>query len=188
MSANTSSISQSSVNTSPIITLYTSVFNSNIFQTSSVSSSVSSNSSITTSNNTFSGNNVFTGQLDINNLIENITSSTVSSNTLSISYTSNNGIIIISPSSASNISLTLTNIPTTYTNANINITFIINVGTYKQYINTININGTGYTMKAAGGLSNISIPSSSLIVIQNVNILFLSGSISQVLTSVNGWF
>jgi hypothetical protein len=145
--------------------------------------------STTVSNNlTLSGNVNHTGQLAINDLIENISTATVSSNALSISYTSNNAIIYITPSSSNNISLTLTNIPTSYSNANINLTFIINTSSYKQYINSITINSTSYTMKASGGLSNISINSSANIVIQNINILFLSGSISQVLTSVNSWF
>jgi hypothetical protein len=43
-------------------------------------------------------------------------------------------------------------------------------------------------MKASGGLSNVSVNSSANIVIQNINIIFISGSISQVLTSVNSWF
>jgi len=140
------------------------------------------------SSNTFSGTNVFTSQLAINDLIENISSATVSSNSLSISYTSNNAIIYTSPSSSSNISLTLTNIPTSYSNANINLTFIINTSSYKQYINSISINGSSYTMKASGGLSNISLNTSASIVIQNINIIFLSGSISQVLTAINSWF
>jgi hypothetical protein len=43
-------------------------------------------------------------------------------------------------------------------------------------------------MKASGGLSNISLNTSASIVIQNINIIFLSGSISQVLTAINSWF
>jgi hypothetical protein len=75
-------------------------------------------------------------------MYENLTSSTVTSNSLSISYTSNNAIYSISPSSNANISLVLTNVPTGVSNGVYSLFFYINTSTNKRYISTFSINGT----------------------------------------------
>ena len=184
---NSSYIATTQPNTSSILA-DSQVFNISLLQTTNSGSTATTSYVDNKFNSILTSNNQFTGQTDITQLIENISTGNVASNALSIDYLTNSAILYISPSSASNISLILTNIPTNYTNGTINLTFIINTGTYKQYINTISINGSSYTMKASGGLANVSVNSSALIVIQNINIIFLSGSISQVLTSINSWF
>ncbi len=102
---------------------------------------------------------------------------------LSLSYDSIKGIIYFTPTA--NYTLTLTNIPTTNTNISYTLTFIYNA---KFYCNNISVNGTTYTMRAIGGLSNITIDTSALNVMQQINILFLNSSTPIVTTSVVSLF
>ncbi len=58
----------------------------------------------------------------------------------------------------------------------------------KFYANTITVNGTGYTMKAGGGLSNISVDPNATHVMQQVNVMFLNSTTPIVLTNVMSLF
>ena len=98
---------------------------------------------------------------------------------LSLSYSSIKGVVYYSPSA--NFTLTLTNVPTTSTNASYTITFIYNT---LFYCNAITVNGTSYTMRASGGLANVSVSASSNFVMQTISIVFLNSATPNVLTNV----
>jgi len=77
---------------------------------------------------------------------------TISSNILTIDYSTNNNRPNIITATA-NFSLVVTNIPTTSTNAHYRIELFI---TGKFYCNSISVNGTSLTMVAVGGMANIA--------------------------------
>jgi hypothetical protein len=77
---------------------------------------------------------------------------TITSNTLSINYSTNNNSPLFLTATA-NFSITITNIPTTSTNAHYRIELFI---TNKFYCNSLTVNGTVMTLTAVGGFSNIS--------------------------------
>jgi len=106
-----------------------------------------------------------------------------SGTSLSLSYTSIKGIIYYSPSA--NYTLTLSNVPTTSTTMIYTLTLIYNT---KFYANAININGTAYTMRAGGGLANITVDENAVNVIQQINIMFLNSSTPIVITNILSLF
>ena len=141
-----------------------------------------------TTSNTFSAENEFTSDLITNKLIEKYIAGTVTSNALTINYSSNtNNIYAITPSSANNIALTITNIPTTRVGL-YEFAFIINTSTNKNYINTLNVNGSAVTMKAVGGLANVSINASATVVIQNIYVQMNNATVTNALTNVSSCF
>lgn len=145
--------------------------------------------SLYSNNNSWSGTNEYSTDLITNKMVEKYVAGTVSSNAFSINYSSNtNNIYSIAPSSANNIALTITNIPTNRGTAIYNFTFLINTSTNKNYINSVNINGSPRTLTAMGGVSNISINSSSTIAIQNLYVVMNGATVSNVITSVSSCF
>lgn len=138
--------------------------------------------------NTFTGSNEFSNELITNKFVEKYTTATVSSNSLSINFASvTSNIFSISPSSATNISLILTNVPTNKT-AIYSFTFYINTTTNKNYINSLNVNGSNVTMIAMGGLSNVSVNASSNTTIQNIFIQMNNGTFVSAITNVTSCF
>ena len=88
----------------------------------------------------------------INYTSGNTLPSTISSNILSIDYSTFNNRPIILTATA-NFSLVATNVPTTSTNAHYRIELFI---TGKFYCNALTVNGTLMTLTAVGGFSNIA--------------------------------
>jgi hypothetical protein len=125
-------------------------------------------------------NNYLTSSLNL--VSENIYNAGSGSN-LSLTYTSIKGIVNYSPSA--NFTLTLSSVPTSNINSSYTITLIYNT---LFYCNVISVNGTLYTMRASGGLSNISISGSSLSVMQTITIAFLNSSTPIVLTNVSSLY
>ena len=96
--------------------------------------------------------------------------STITSNTLTINYNSNNDqSIFVTP--ASNFSLVLTNVPTGLVNAIYKLEIYI---TGKFYCTGITVNGTLLTMTAVGGFANIAsqVNASATGLIQTFTIFF----------------
>jgi hypothetical protein len=109
--------------------------------------------------------------------------STITSNVLTINYSSNNGqSIFCSPTS--NFSLVLTNVPTTSVQAIYKLEIYI---TGKFYCTGITVNGTSLTMVAVGGMANIAsqVNASATVLIQTF-IIFFTGSTtpSRVITEL----
>ena len=78
--------------------------------------------------------------------------STITSNVLTINYTTNNGqSIFVTPTA--NFSLTLTNVPTSAVNAIYKLEIYCSA---RFYCNAITVNGTAITMVSLGGFSNIA--------------------------------
>lgn len=121
-------------------------------------------------------------------MIEKYTTATVTSNALSVNYATNtNNVYAITPSSANNIALTISNVPTTRT-AVYNFTFIIDTSTNKNYINTLTVNGSSVTMKGFGGLANISVSASSTFAIQTIYIQMNGATVTNAFVSVTGCY
>ena len=96
--------------------------------------------------------------------------STITSNTLTINYASNNGqTIYVSPTA--NFSLVLTNVPTAIVNAIYKLEIYCSA---KFYCNAITVNGTVLTMTAVGGFANIAsqVNASATGLIQTFTIFF----------------
>jgi hypothetical protein len=138
--------------------------------------------------NTMSGVNEFSSEIVNNKLVEKFSTGTVTTNAMSVNYSSNtNNIYAITPSSANNIALTITNLPTTRS-AIYDFTFIINTSTNKNYINTLNVNGSSVTMKGVGGLTNLSVDASSTVVIQNIYIQMTNSTVTNAITSLSSCY
>jgi len=96
--------------------------------------------------------------------------STITSNTLTINYSSNNGqSIFVSPTS--NFSLVLTNVSTSILQAIYKLEIYI---TGKFYCTGITVNGTSLTMVAVGGMANIAsqVNTNATVLIQTFTIFF----------------
>jgi hypothetical protein len=131
------------------------------------------------SNNSFSGNNVFSSYNHVNQFGE-LLYNAGSGTSLSLTYTSINGLIYYSPSA--NYTLTLTSVPSPTSNKEVySLTFIYDT---KFYANAISVNGSSYTMKSSGGLSNISVSASATHVLQQINIVYLNSATPVVFTNV----
>jgi hypothetical protein len=136
--------------------------------------------------NTFTNTNEFSNELITNKFVEKYTTATVSTNSLTINFsTVTSNIFSISPSSGTNISLLVTNLPTNKT-AIYSFTFYINTTTNKNFINSLNVNGSNVTLIAMGGLANISVTSN--LVIQNVFIQMNNGTFVSAITNVTNCF
>jgi hypothetical protein len=131
--------------------------------------------------------NIF-GDSITNAMVEKYSAGTVTTNAITVAYSSLSNIIAISPSSAANIALTITSLPTTRGTAIYDFTFIISVGTFKQYINSLSVNGSSATMKAANGLANISINTSATVVLQTISIQMNGATVVNAFTNVSSYF
>jgi len=128
-------------------------------------------SAIQSNANTFSGNLVSQSTL---NIMEKVTAVTVSSNIATINYASG-GVYYITPAAATNFQIVVTNVnPASSTTTTCIVTLLINTSTYLCYGNTCSINGTSLSIKFAGGSSNVSITSGTLVQ-QSLSIVY-SGS------------
>lgn len=146
-------------------------------------------STLYSSANTWTGANEYKSDIVTSKMVEKYVAGTVTSNAMSINYASNtNNIYSISPSSANNIALTISNLPTNRGTAIYDFTFLINTATNKNYIATLNVNGSAITMKAMGGLANVSVNASATLVIQTIHIQMNGASVSNAITSVASCF
>ena len=128
------------------------------------------------------GIGIFNNQISLARVMEKTSAGTVTTNAMSLDYTAINGVITCTPSSASNIALTLTNVPTTA--GSYNLTFLIDTSTYKQYINSFSINGSSYTPVSSGGFSSLSVNASATSALQYVSIIMSGGTVSKVITNL----
>jgi trimeric autotransporter adhesin len=136
---------------------------------------------------------VFTGYIQTPRIFENIASSYTSftSNILTYDYASGSILYFGGLTSATNFQLILNNInPNNETYRSFTFSLIINTATYRAYATTFKIASTAYTLRANGGLANITINASSLSLIQTFTIVYTSSSSTpyQVLTSVGQYF
>jgi hypothetical protein len=109
--------------------------------------------------------------------------STITSNVLTINYTSNNGqTIFVTP--IANFSLVLTNVPISAVQAIYKLEIYI---TGKFYCTGITVNGTVLTMLAVGGMANIAsqVNVNATVLQQNFTIFFTGTTIpSRVITEL----
>jgi hypothetical protein len=178
--------------TSTLSNYLTSATASSTYQTISgmssylTTSSASSTYSSLSGNQTITGNKIYNNQNTFSRVLENITSGTITSNILTINFSSNNSVVYVSPSA--NYTINFTNIPSgTQTNS---YTFTI-WNTARFYGNVIQVGGTGQTILAIGGASNIAsgINASATNLLQQITLIYVNASTpTRVLTSVASIF
>ena len=95
---------------------------------------------------------------------------TASSATVTVD-TNLGGIFFITPANGTNITLNITNVPTTGVWRSYNYTVILSTATNKVYVSTLQVNGTGVTLNYSGGVSSVSV-SSATYVVQTFNVVF----------------
>ena len=135
------------------------------------------------------GNTTTSGDTITNAMVEKYsTGPTVSSNAFTVPYSTMSNIMTITPSSATNMTLNIMGLPTTRGSAIYDFTFIINTTANKQYINTLNVNGTGAPMKYANGSANTAVNSSATVVLQTISIQMSDTSIINAFTNVTSYF
>lgn len=156
---------------------------------SKVSSAGGSFMDLTTNDQVITGNKTWNNLNSFQRIVERLQTLTVSSNTIVLDYSTGN-MAYVTPPSATNLTLTLTNVPiSTYPGSTFTVTVIINANTNKAYITTLTVNGVSYTMRFAGGSGNVSI-TSAIFAVQTITILVAPGSstVLGVLSSVSQWF
>jgi hypothetical protein len=151
-------------------------------------------SEIYSTNNVFTNTNEFTSNLITNKTIEKYTSIGMTGNSITINYSTNTqNIYRITPSSSSNISLTITNIPNSM-QAVYSFSFLISTSPNKVYINTISVtpaSGSAVTptIYGIGGLSNISSTvSSATVLLQTVQIVMDNATVAYAITGVSSLY
>ena len=149
---------------------------------------ISSNGNVVVKGNLNVGAINTSGDSIINAMVEKWSSGTVTTNAITVAYSALANIISITPSSAANIALTITSLPTTRGTAIYDFTFIISVATNKQYINSLNVNGSSVTMVAANGLANITVNASATVVLQTISIQMNGGTVTNAFTNVSSYF
>ena len=129
---------------------------------------------------------------NINNfsrLIEQVQALTVTTNAFTFDF-STSSVGYCTPSSATNMTCSITNLPfSTYSGSSFTITVIINASTNKNYVTTVNVNGSAQTVRFAGGSANITV-ASAIYIIQTITVLVLPGTstIGGVLSAVTQWY
>ena len=122
---------------------------------------------------TITGNKIFNNSSTFSRILENITAGTITSNILTIDFSSSNSVVYVSPSS--NFTINLINIPSgTQTNS---YSFTI-WSSAKFYGNVIQVSGTSQTIISIGGASNIStnINSSATNLLQQITLIYVNSS------------
>jgi adhesin HecA-like repeat protein len=178
-SISSASISNSGLLTSNTITCASTLTASNGFVVSAGTVSLPANS---LTNTAINGLGTRLAKLD--NLTGSVAVvSTITSNVLTINYTSNNGqTIFVTPTA--NFSLVLTNVQTSAVQAIYKLEIYI---TGKFYCTGITVNGTSLTMVAVGGMANIAtqVNASATVLIQNFKIFFTGTSTpSRIITEL----
>jgi uncharacterized coiled-coil protein SlyX len=175
-----SSVTQNSTNPVQSGAVYSSL--QNYQPTSSMSSYLSQSSA----SSTYApiNNAVHTGTTTFNEIVEQITSVSSITNALSLDYSAVKGVVYVQ-TPTSNLSLTLTNLSTSSTNASYTITLVI---PSKYYVNSCTVNGTSRTIYFNGGSANVSINASATFVLQTLTFAYLNSSTPVVMSNVASIF
>jgi hypothetical protein len=162
------------------------------YQTISGMSSYLTTATASTTYSTLAGNNTITGARNYTNqtafsrVLENVTSGSITSNILTIDFSSNNSVVYVTPSA--NFTVKITNLPSgTQTNS---YTFTI-WSTAKFYATTVQVGGTAQTLLAVGGASNLasSVNASATNLLQQVTLIYVNSTTpTRVLTSLASIF
>ena len=146
---------------------------------------------LTTNDQTITGNKIFNNINTYSRSIERILTPSLSGTTITYDYTANAGVGYVNPTSATLLTMSVTNLPTStnLNNSSFTISLIINTATFKTRVSTLNVNGTGVTIRYVNGSASINI-ASAVWVLQTFTIMSLpnAGSTLIALSSVSPWF
>jgi hypothetical protein len=126
------------------------------------------------------------GAINTNNIlyINRLSNQIQASSSTTFDYNTGSVFYIDSPGS-SNFTASFINVPTRLYHSYI-IKLIINASTNKVYANAVNINGSAKTLYYNGGVSSVSVSSSTTIV-QLIQIINTSGSATAIFTTVTSY-
>ena len=144
---------------------------------------------LTTNDQIITGNKTWNNLNSFQRVVERMQTLTVSSNQITLDYSTGN-IAYVVPPSATNMILNLNNVPlSSYSGSTFTITILINAQTNKAYVNSLFVNGGAAVMRYAGGVANVSL-TSAIFAVQTITILVVPGTttVGGVLTSVTQWF
>ena len=144
---------------------------------------------LTTNDQIITGNKTWNNLNSFQRIVERMQTLTVSSNQITLDYSTGN-IAYVVPPSATNMILNLNNVPlSSYSGSTFTITIIINAQTNKAYVNSLFVNGGSAIMRYAGGVANVSL-TSAIFAVQTITVLVVPGAttVGGVLTSVTQWF
>jgi len=126
------------------------------------------------------------GAINTNNIlyINRLSNQIQASSSTTFDYNTGSVFYIASPGS-SNFTASFINVPTRLYQSYI-IKLIINSTTNKVYANAVNVNGSATTLYYNGGVSSVSVSSSTTIV-QTIQIINTSGSATAIFTTVTSY-
>lgn len=128
-----------------------------------------------TGNKTFSGITTMSGTTTLSNVVMNkifevIQPLALNNNTITINFSTATGNLFSFTPSNANVTLNITNIPTT-ANRSITLNFIINTSSNKFRINTLNINGISQPLHYVNGENSLPSIASASRVLQPITII-----------------
>ena len=135
---------------------------------------------------TFTGTVNMQGTVFLDQLFEKITDLPITTNVMTYTISTGNNSIISNtvPASISNFKFAISNLTaasfTSYT-----FTLILDVSNTKIFANTMSVNGTDATLQTSGGLTSITINSTTKYVIQQFNVMYWGSTVIPIVfTSV----
>ena len=135
-----------------------------------------------------SGNVSCSGLLSVSRISEGISNlGTLGAgvSTITLDFSSSKSLYYVTPSSNTNLTCAITNVPTSTQYSTYNFTVVVNDASYNPYINSVTVNGTAATLSYNGGVSSVSVTAPARVV-QSIVVMFLaSATPSYCLTSVS---
>lgn len=129
-----------------------------------------------------------TGDTNITRIGEKINNiGAISGSAFAPVWTSGNIIYGTPASGSSNITMSITSVPTT-TNSAFNFSVILDCTNAKVYISTLNLNGSPATLLYNGGASSIPTLSSAVAIIQTFNAIYTASGLWKVITSISAYY
>jgi hypothetical protein len=129
--------------------------------------------------------NTFSNQNTMSRVCETMSGVVVTSNSCTIDFTSSLlGLYYMTPSSGTNFTCNLINVPTSNNSCTYTITLIINVSTHKARASVTSINGDGVSNFWVGGVSSVSVNASATRVVQTISIVFAGSSTPYTIQSL----
>jgi len=166
---------------------------SNVDNTSDSNKPISTATDLALSSKANVNNSIFTGYIQTPRIFEMISTSIASFSLNKLTYNYSNGSILFFDGLTSNtdFELILMNVnPNNETNRSFTFSLIIHTQTHKACVKTFVLGSTTYPLIASGGLSNLSVNTSAVSVIQSFTIVYTTSPSApyQVFTSLSSYF
>jgi hypothetical protein len=125
------------------------------------------------------------GQMKVGKILENINYITMTSNTYELSYNNNVCHTTYCVNSVNNdLTLNITNLVVNDSKT-ITMSFLIDTNVAKRYFKNIQIDGTPQTVLNFNGLSNFVLPANTKLALQQLTLIFVNGTLSNIINSIS---